>query len=470
MRPVPWLVTPVVLAAAAAGLNGCTTNQQGASTSSTSSTASGTRSGNVAVPSASPMAPLPPPSPSAPAAQASDMTAPLKEALQAALVQEARARAERAKVAAFLKKAERVRGGHIGPTFNLEDVQYTSPTDAAADFYNCRTRMRRVCTTAIATSHDNWAHAAALAIPDNLADIVEYLPLGHGAVAIKAVEQDVGHTSYPPIVLSPNGKVAPLHKAPSRPLKPGSTLVDAYANGDFGQDTGLRRGLFAADTAAGEVFAVSGAPGGLLWENVPGRHGAVLSVDGYHRNVGPGVWRFHESVDNTRTWRQVDVRLPLGGKPLWRYADDFRDAVGPGRRMAIAMAGQPQDMPLLLRELWLTEDEKTFRRVPLPWKEHAFGGIAFAADGALLLAGLVGPATYCESLVCTRHWTMWRQASHGAEGADVRPVPGAPTMVGDWYPDVLRNAGAGVLVARTGGRTIEVSRGGYAWTQVTPGR
>src|SRR4051794_40474236 len=164
---------------------------------------------------------------------------------------------------------------------------------------------------AIATTHDNWAHAAGLAIPSNFATTVEYLPLGHGAVAIKGEKQEVGHTSYPPIVLYPDGKVALLHKTPPQPLESGSTLVDAYRNGDFGDQVGLLRGLFAADTA-GVVFAVSGAPGGFLWDNVPGRHGAVLSVDGYHRNVAAGVWRFHESTDDTRTWRQVDVRLLLG--------------------------------------------------------------------------------------------------------------------------------------------------------------
>src|SRR3954452_18671675 len=115
---------------------------------------------------------------------------------------------------------------------------------------------------AIATTHDNWAHAAGLAILSNLATTVEYLPLGHGAVAIKAVEEEVGHTSYPPIVLYPDGKVALLQKTPPQPLESGSTLVDAYRNGDFADHTGLRRGLFAADAAAGEVFASRAGPAG----------------------------------------------------------------------------------------------------------------------------------------------------------------------------------------------------------------
>jgi hypothetical protein len=98
---------------------------------------------------------------------------------------------------------------------------------------------------------------------------------------------------------------------------------------------------------------------------------------------------------------------------------------------------------------------------------HAFSWIAFAADGALLLAGLAVPATICDKLVCNHRWTMWRLSP---DGSDLRPLPNAPPMFGDFYPDVLSNAGAGVMVARTRGRTIEVSPDGYAWTKVTPGR
>ena len=58
----------------------------------------------------------------------------------------------------------------------------------------------------------------------------------------------------------------------------------------------------------------------------------------------------------------------------------------------------------------------------------------------------------------------------GVGGADLRPLPGAPAMYGQWYSDVLGNAGGGVLVARSRARTIEVSHGGYAWAPVTSGR
>ena len=58
----------------------------------------------------------------------------------------------------------------------------------------------------------------------------------------------------------------------------------------------------------------------------------MLSVSGGENKDGKSVWRFAESTDNGLTWRQTDVRLPRGGKPLDRYSytGDYRDAVGPG--------------------------------------------------------------------------------------------------------------------------------------------
>jgi hypothetical protein len=43
----------------------------------------------------------------------------------------------------------------VGPEFSLIEVHYTSSTDAAADFRNCDDRVRRVCSTIVATTNDN---------------------------------------------------------------------------------------------------------------------------------------------------------------------------------------------------------------------------------------------------------------------------------------------------------------------------
>lgn len=78
-----------------------------------------------------------------------------------------------AKLAAFLKKVEFV--SQIGARFELRYVQYTSPTDAVAEYEGLKSG-----DTVIATTDDNWAHASRLLIDWDLADLVSYVPLGHG--------------------------------------------------------------------------------------------------------------------------------------------------------------------------------------------------------------------------------------------------------------------------------------------------
>lgn len=225
------------------------------------------------------------------------------------------------------------------------------------------------------------------------------------------------------------------------------------------------QGLWAADVDAGEIFPVAGSPSGDVWQEVPGRSGAVLSVAGYKKNVGDGVWRFETSPDSGDSWQRTDVTLPLGPKQIWRYADVSDHAIGPGHLQALAMADAPEDIPLHLWELWRTNDEKEFRRVPLPWERMLFGGMAFASDGALLLAEVMGPDTYCDALSCNRAGRIWRLAPGGTE---LRLLSDAPRLFGPFWAVGIRYSG-GLIVARTGLRTIALSEDGYAWTKVTPG-
>ena len=125
-----------------------------------------------------------------------------------------------------------------------------------------------------------------------------------------------------------------------------------------------------------------------------------MSVSGYQRNVDDGVWRFETSTDMGQSWHRTDVRLPIGRTSVRCDYGVSTHAVGPEHLQAIAVVDWWTDAPLSLRELWLTDDEKEFRRVPLPWERMFFGGIAFAADGALLLAEVKVPASYCQSLTC----------------------------------------------------------------------
>jgi hypothetical protein len=122
-------------------------------------------------------------------------------------------------------------------------------------------------------------------------------------------------------------------------------------------------------------------------------------------------------------------------------------------------------MPYYMRELWRTDDEREFRRVPLPWKQMAFGGMAFASDGALLLAEVQGPHTICDALVCNRSGRIWRLAPGGTE---LRLLPDAPRLFGPFWTVGIRFC-AGSIIARTGLGTIALSDDGYTWTEVTPG-
>jgi len=426
MRGVLWFVTPVALAALVAGCS----SDEARPRSSPSSSASASSSPNSS-----------------------------QSAAEKAIV-----RAKTAKVAAFVDHAEPVDRGGVRPEFTLEDVQYISPTDAVATFDNCGRSFRSVCTTVVATTHDNWTHAAGLYIPDTLADLVFYMPLGRGAVAIKGTEQGV--RSYPPFVLYPDGRWKPLQIGKPRLPDAGSDLIDVCFNGDFSYEVGLGDGAWAADVDAGEVFAIPGSPGGCLWQGVRGRGGAVVSVD--LNAVDAGAWRFAESSDNGRSWRQSEVRLPRGGKPLQRFSfnGDFREAVGPGHLQAIAMADAPEDLPLYLRQLWRSDDERVFRRVPLPWEQLAFGGLAFASDGSLLLAEEKGPRSLCPGGIC-HPGRIWRLPPGASE---VKRLPSAPQLSGPSEMDTLEASRGGVIVARTGRRTIAISSDGYRWTSVTPGR
>ena len=160
------------------------------------------------------------------------------------------------------------------------------------------------------------------------------------------------------------------------------------------------------------------------------------------------------------------MRLPLGDKPLWRYADTYDYAIGPRHLQALTMLDSPEDLPQYLRELWRTNDEKAFHRVPLPWERMAFGGMAFAADGALLLAEVNGPVAICEISNCDRPGRIWRLPPGGTK---MRPLANAPRLFGPFWRSTLETSGGGMIFGRTGERTIALSDDGYEWTMVTPG-
>lgn len=66
------------------------------------------------------------------------------------------------KLADFLDEARFL--DRAGATFDLRDVQYTSPTDAVAELLDFGTPPDDSGGSVIATTQDNWAHASPLFI------------------------------------------------------------------------------------------------------------------------------------------------------------------------------------------------------------------------------------------------------------------------------------------------------------------
>ena len=352
----------------------------------------------------------------------------------------------------------------MGPRFALRNVYYTSPTDAVADFVRDG-RGIKDWASAIATTDDNWDHVTTFVLPHHVANSFEYVPLTDGAVAIR-VGDEYSRRPIPRFVLYPGGKVRPLQPVPSRPLDAGSTLLDV----EFWRLAGLTDKwnpgrLWAVDADEGELFPAEGSRYGELWQRVPGRDGAILSVEGFDRSTQ--TWRFDTSTDGGRSWTTADADLPSSLRRSPYFVSVTDSAVGPHHRQAVAMTKSLEDLPLILRELWQTDDERTFHRVPLPWDEPYFGGLAYTPDGALLLAEVLGPDPLCtRSYSCPRPGRIWRLAPGRDEFETAR---GAPRLFGH-FSVVGIDVSGGMIVARTGNESVAVSRDGRRWTEVTPGR
>ena len=365
------------------------------------------------------------------------------------------------KLAHLLERVELL--DRIPPGFELRDVDYTSRADAVAHFVDTRIKDRG---TIIATTGDNWRHAARLRIGDELADLVDYVPLGRGAVGIKARDQ-FPTRMYPLFVLYPDGKVQPLRVVESRAPDGDTEVLGAGVNNLLNyMSAPTPPGLWAADPEDAEIFPIDGEPSGYVRHHPPGREGTLINVLEYRRGVGGGMWRYETSTDAGRSWQRTDVRLPLGHKNLAWYADVTTHAIGPRQLQAIAMSHAWEDLPLYMWELWWTDDEEDFHRVRLPWDRLRFGGMAFASDGALLLAEVGGSDHYCDQLRCNRPGRIWRLAS---DSTAPRLLAGAPNLLGAFWAVGIGSSG-GWIVARTGMRTIALSKDGRSWSEVTPGR
>ena len=351
----------------------------------------------------------------------------------------------------------------VGPQFALEAVEYTSSTDAAAGF---TTRRGGYPGTIIATTDDNWAHAARLYIRGALADLVYYSPLGDGAVAIKAQPQTPG-MNYPGFVLYPNGKTKPLRVLGPKARGRGDVLLDLDRWGSilYGLDRPDTRRLWAADVDAAEVYPVEGTRFGDVWQRVQGRKGAILSVQGFKRRDQQWQLRVqHRPRPDLDRHRRRPASREVSRRPRLRRRISGT-AVGPGHLQATVsttfVAGRAA-----VRERALADR----RREAVPPGPAAVVPTVLRRRRVrrgrrTAVRPITGPDTYCGTSPCTRPGTIWR-FPRGA------PCP-SPWLVPRPCSAPIRSVGistsGGVIVARTGMRTISISYDGYRWTPVTPG-
>jgi hypothetical protein len=127
-------------------------------------------------------------------------------------------------------------------------------------------------------------------------------------------------------------------------------------------------------------------------------------------------------------------------------------AVGPRRLLAVAAYDYLQDSVSYLRDLYVSHNERTWRRIPVTTAPEDVAGMVFAPDGTLLIAEQI-------------HHQLWRLP---AGTTTFQRVFGGPRV------DAIYDAGTSlwtsgrVLIAQTCKRTFAVSTDGNGWKTVTP--
>ena len=336
------------------------------------------------------------------------------------------------------------------PSVPLE-VQYTSPTDAAATLTGCTDRDRNRCSAAVLVTRDNWASETGVAIPGPVDDSDTWtrtLP-GGSAAAVTVVHNSDGKADTTlPFVLHPDGSVSPL-RVSTQPRDPGSGALLVDANSLLlSQHTD--QGVWVVDPASGELYPAAHQPckcRPALDDSVVTATEGTAYATNYNYRRGKSNWQLARSRDNGRSW-QIRTLPPM----RLRYSGELGVAIGPGRRLAAAWyadwnTGDPE------LDLYVSSsDQRTWRAIAVPRGAWWFSGMAFTPDGSLLFGSAGGRR-------------LWRLPPGGTT---LRPMVGGPRRGGLVSLDTLRTSG-GTLIDKTGERTVAVSTDGKHWKTVKPG-
>jgi hypothetical protein len=329
------------------------------------------------------------------------------------------------------------------PDFRLSYVDYSSATEAAAQVEACT--GKGPCREAVLTTHDNWASWTGMMLPPRgYSAWIRALPGGATVVIITPADGDV-HNPFPPFMLRGDGTAFSVRiSTEAHDPSPGSVLLPAP---DVPQANDLDASMWVLDPARAELYPASQQPCACPQYAVIGpdvdldgtSHASIWDEQGTDQFTDD-QWTFAQSRDNGRSWQtdRTDI-LPF------KY-DDGDFAAGPGQLLAMSQSTFQNDEPKFLEELYLSENERSWRRISLATAPKTVAGMEFTPDGTLLIAD------------DTRH-QLWRLPP-GAKALE--PVVNSPRVTR------LETSG-GVLIAYTGTRTIAVSTDGTKWTPVTPG-
>jgi hypothetical protein len=322
------------------------------------------------------------------------------------------------------------------PTFRITNAQYTNASSAAVLMQTCDSTG---CEAAVLTTDTNWRDQAGYVVPGRVSSVLmTALPGGYAAIIPSDRDSSSGHPPATPVILGPDGATRPLTVVTDvRDTTWGSILL---ARPPLWAANNVNAALWAVDPERAELFPTSYQPcacQGQVVSRPVMDSDSVLHVT--VQDAGSEEEDFGQSRDNGLTWTTSRTNV------LYNRVAPARGTyftAGPGRRLAAAYT--TEDTVPTLRDLYLSDDGRTWRRADLQKLPKTLTGMAFTPAGDLLLADGT---------------QLWRV---DPDGTDAIPVEGAP-------PVLALDTSGGVLVATSSDGTLVVSTDGSTWADVAPG-
>jgi hypothetical protein len=310
------------------------------------------------------------------------------------------------------------------------NVQYAGPSKSAVVLRNCG--GGDTCTAAVLLTGDGWeSHVAHLLPAESGYAWLQLMP--DGAVA---VVPDVGAE---PFVLSRDGSTEPLHVS-TEPVPDGTDALLVSEPPLVDDDEGASGSqVWALNAQDRTLRPLAHQPPAMLRGGVDAAAPGIVLAPIATRS-GTGL-RLAVSSDNGRSWQTRPGPSHDGSSSLPGMT------VGQNGRVAVTFV--PDGATIApFGQLFVSSDYgETWQEVPAGHHPGTIGGVAFTADGRLLMAD-------------DMQHQLWQLT---ADETDLRPVAGdAPPISSLW-------SSGGTIVGETGHRVLAVTADGVDWRPVIPG-